>query len=142
MSYKCALKIENRNKSDYYFSLLKEKNKIISIFSNDKDYNIFTVKVSLFIFNFNLSLTINALFFDDEAIYEINQDQGSFNLGTQISRVLYSAIISTVIGFIVEFLALTHKNIIKLRNYKDLNEAKKSIPDLIKKLKIKFILFF
>ena len=142
LSYKNALKIENRNKTNYYFSLLKEKNKIISIFLNDKDYNIQNVKISLFIFNFNLSITINALFFDDEAIYEINQDQGAFNLSTQILRVLYSAIISAFIGFIVEFLAFSHDNIIELRFNKDIDEAEKKVPNLIKKLKIKFIVFF
>ena len=63
LSYKDALQIENRNKSNYYFALLQEKNKIISIFLNEQDYNIYNVKLSLFIFNFNLSMTINALFF-------------------------------------------------------------------------------
>ena len=40
LSYKDALKIEDRNKSDYYYALLKEKNKIISLFLNEQDYNI------------------------------------------------------------------------------------------------------
>ena len=142
LSYKNALKIENRNKSKYYFALLNEKNKIISICLNDKDYNIKTIKMSVFIFNFNLSLTINALFFDDEAIYEINQDEGSFNLGTQISRIIYSAIISAIISFIVELLAFTHNSIIKLRYYKNINKVEENIPKLIKILKIKIILFF
>jgi hypothetical protein len=35
LSYKDALQIENRNKSNYYFALLQEKNKIISIFLNE-----------------------------------------------------------------------------------------------------------
>ena len=142
LSYKYALKIENRNKSEYYFSLLKEKNKIILIFINDTDYNIYSVKISIFIFNFNLTLTINALFFNDEAIYQINQDQGSFNLKTRITRVIYSAIISVMISFVVELIGFTHKNIIKLRNYKDINEAKKSVEGLIKKLKIKYVFYW
>ena len=142
LSYKYALKIENRNKTKYYFSLLKVKNKIVSMFLNDKDYNIQTVKISLFIFSFNLSMVINALFFNDEAIHQINQDQGSFNLSTQILRILYSAIISAVIGFLVDFLALSHDDIIALRNFKNIEEAQKKVPILIKKLKIKFVSFF
>ena len=125
LSYKDALKIEDRNKSDYYYALLKEKNKIISLFLNEQDYNIPQVKLSLFIFSFNLSMTINALFFTDEAIYEINQDNDSFNLSTQISRIIYSAIISALINFIVEILAFSHKNIIKLRYNKNVKDAKK-----------------
>lgn len=142
LSYKNALKIENRNKSDYYYALLKEKNKIISIFLNEQDYNIPQVKMSLFIFFFNLSMTINALFFTDEAIHEINQENGSFNLSTQISRVIYSAIISAVINFIVEFLAFSHKSIIKLRTYNDIKDALNEKKNLIKILKLKYILYF
>ena len=142
LSYDYALKMEDRNKSDFYFSLLREKNKIISIFLNDKDFNIQTVKIALFIFNFNLSLTVNALFFTDEAIYQINQDEGSFKLSTQISRIIYSAVISAVISFLVELLAFTHKSIIKLRYYKDIKIAEDRVPILIRILKIKIMVFF
>ena len=142
LSYKDALKIEDRNKSDYYYALLKEKNKIISLFLNEQDYNIPQVKLSLFIFSFNLSMTINALFFTDEAIYEINQDNDSFNLSTQISRIIYSAIISALINFIVEILAFSHKNIIKLRYNKNVKDAKNEEKNIIKKLKYKYILYF
>ena len=142
LSYYYALRIENRNKSEYYFSLLLVKNKLISIFLNDKDYNIQTIKISLFIFNFNLSFAVNALFFTDEAIYEINQDEGSFNLKTQIRRIFYSEVISTVISLIVELLALTHDSIIKLRYYKNIKKAEGSISKLIEKMKVKIIIFF
>ena len=142
LSYKDALQIETRNKANYYFSLLKEKNPVISIFLNNKDYNVTSVKISLFIFNFNFSLAINALFFDDEAIYEINQDNGSFNLSTQISRILYSALISGFIGYIAELFTFSQDSIIELRNYKDLNEAENKRVKLIKTLKIRYVLFF
>ena len=142
LSYKNALKIEDRNKSDFYFAVLREKNQIISIFLNDKDYNIQTVKISLFIFNFNLSLTINALFFDDKAIYQVNQDDLSFNLSKDIVRILYSTIISTVLCFLVELMAFTHKSIIKIRYYKDINKAKENAQKLIRILKIKIIFSF
>lgn len=142
LDYKYALKIDNRNSGDYYFALLKEKNKIISIFLNNGDFNIQAVKLALFIFNFNLSLTTNALFFNDDAIHQINQDEGSFNLKTQISIVLFSAIISTGIGVIVEFFAQSNKSILNLRNKKDIKEIEKEIPQLIENLILKYKLFF
>ena len=49
------------------------------MFLNDKDYNIQSIKIASFIFDFNLALTINALFYNDEAIYQINQEEGSYN---------------------------------------------------------------
>ena len=63
LPYKYALLIDDRNNSSYYWSLLKQKNKIISIFLNREDYNIISMKISLLIFTFNLSFTVNALFF-------------------------------------------------------------------------------
>ena len=109
LSYKHALDIDKRNRSHSYFSMLKEKNKIISIFLNNKDYNIITVKLSLFLLDFNISLTVNALFFNDQAIYEINQNEGSYDLSTQIISVIYSTLISIILGFLVELLALKIK---------------------------------
>ena len=140
LSYENALQIEDRNKSNYYFALLKEKNKIISIFLNDQDFNIQSVKISSFILDFNLSLTINALFYSDEAIYKINQEEN--NTKYQYSRIIYSAIISGFLSFIIDFLSFTHKNIIELRCYKEIKEVENEIPKLIKKLIVKYILFY
>ena len=141
LSYKNALQIENRNGAEYYFSLLKEKNKIISIFFNDKDYNIQSAKILIFIFDFNLSLTINALFYNDETIYQINQQDGKYNLKLKYARVIYSAIISVIISFIIELLGFSHKSIIKLRYYKKVKDTENEIPKLIKKIKLKYIIF-
>ena len=141
LSYKNALQIEDRNRADFYFSLLKEKNKIISIFLNDKDYNIQSVKILIFIFDFSLSLTINALFYNDETIYQINQEEGKYNLELKYAQVIYSAIISVIISSIIELLGFSHKSIIKLRYYKDVQNVENEIPKLIKKLKIKYVLF-
>ena len=143
LSYENAIEIEDRNKSNYYFALLKEKNKIISMFLNDKDYNIQSIKISTFIFDFGLSLTINALFYDDEAIHQINQENnGDYSLSSQYSRVIYSAIISGFINFIVELLAFSQKKIIGLRNYKEIKEVEEEIPKLIKELKYKTIIYY
>ena len=141
LSYKNALQIENRTGAEYYFALLKEKNKIISIFFNDKDYNIQSAKILVFIFDFNLSLTINALFYNDETIYQINQQDGQYNLKLKIARVIYSSIISIIISFIIELLGFSHKSIIELRYYKKVKETEIEIPKLIKKIKLKYILF-
>ena len=141
LPYKYALRIDNRDNGQYYWSLLKTKNKIISIFLNRNDFNIVYTKVSLFIFSFNLSFTINALFFNDNAIYIINQEENSYNINTEIARIVNSSIISISISFFVENFTLTQSNIIKLRNIKPNNTDKEFTTKLIKKLKIKFVVF-
>ena len=73
------------------------------------------MNISLFILNFNLSFTVNALFYTDEKIQKINQVQGSYNLRIQISSIIYSAIISKFISFLASYLSCTHDNLIKIR---------------------------
>jgi hypothetical protein len=141
LPYKYALKIDNRDKGQYYWSLLKSKNKIISIFLNRNDFNIVYIKVSFFIFSLNLSFTINALFFNDEEIYKINQEENSYNISTEIARIVYSSIISITIGFFVEFFTSTQRNIIKLRNIKPNNLDKEITIQLVRKMKIKFVIY-
>ena len=142
LSYDYALKMEDRNKSDLLFSLLREKNKIISICLKDKDFNNQTVKIALFIFNFNLSLTVNARFFTDESKYQIKKDEGSFNLITQIIRIVNSAIIFKVISYIVELFPFTYNIIIKLKYFEDIKKDEDSMPGLLRILKIKIMAFF
>ena len=136
LDYKYALKIDNRTLSDSYLALLKEKNKLLSIF-NEYDYNIFHTKMILYTFNFNLSLTINALFYNDETIHKINQKEGSYDIKDQISIVLYSTLISTAINFIMEYMSLTRKSIISLREKKSIQEVEDIIPEIISKVKCK-----
>ena len=62
LNYKIALEIDKRKYWEYYWSLLKTKHIIIFTFMNGKDYNVFLIKLSLFIFSFSLYFTVNAFF--------------------------------------------------------------------------------
>ena len=141
LSYNYALKIDNRNRTDYFFSLIKGNIKLLSACLQGKDYNIQLVKYSLFVFEIAFTLTINALFYNDEAIYQINQNNDGDSFFKSNERVFYSTIITGFLNLIIKNLAFTHNNIIKLRFYKDVQEVEKEIPKLITKMKIKYILF-
>ena len=142
LSYENALQIENRDNSNYYFALLKEKNKMISTFLNNNDYNIKSIKISSFILELVLSLTVNALFYSDKIIYQINQEKENISLISKYSRIIYSAIISVFLNNIIELLAFSHKKIIKLKYLKEIKDVEKEIPKLIKILKIKCIMYY
>jgi len=73
-------------------------------------------------------------------LHKILIDKGSFNFIYQIPQILYSSIISGVINSIITFLSLSEKSIIELKKNSFITENK--VKDLIKCLKIKFILFF
>ena len=149
-TYELAIKNDNRSYSQYYFSLILTKHILISTFCNDNDYNIKIIKIDLFIFNFVLYFTINALFFNDNTMHKIYEDKGSFNFIYQLPQILYSSIISGLIGFILKKLALSQDDILEYKSIKrqkkskniKIEELMEKEKDLYKKLKIKFGLYF
>ena len=142
LKYEIALQYDKRNYSQYYISLLKTKHSFISIFFNSTDYNSKIIKLDLFLVNFVLYFTINALFFNDNTMHKIFEDKGDYNFIYQIPQILYSSIISVVLGMILKKAALSEALILRFKKdktNKNLNKREKSLYD---KLKIKFILYF
>ena len=137
--YKDAIKIDKRSYIQYYLSLIKRKQLIIFTFYTKNDYNSRYIKICLFFFYFALSYTVNALFFNDATMHKIYVDHGDFNFIYQITQIIYSAIIISIINIVVTFLSLTEKNILNLKN--DKGNQKEKMKKVKKNLIIKFILF-
>jgi len=140
LSYGEALKADKRTYPQYYFSVLRMRYLLVFTFFSINDYNSRSIKISLFLFNFSLYLTINSLFFSDSTMHKIFIDKGSFNFIYQIPQILYSSIISGVINSIIFYLSLSERSIIELK--KDSFITEKKIKNLINCLKVKFFLFF
>ena len=142
LSYKLALKYDKRNFCEFYLSLLKTKHILIFSFYNSNDYNSKIVKIDLFFICFILFYTVNALFFNDNTMHKIYEDQGSFNIIYQLPQIIYSSLISGVLNILLNFLALSESNILKLKKNKEKKNLNKRITELNNKLSIKFILYF
>ena len=139
LDYKVAILIDKRNYNQYSLSLLKRKHTLIFTFYTINDYNSREIKISLFFFSFALQFTVNLIFFDESTIRRINEDKGAFNLNYQLPRIIYSTLISIILNKVTAFLSLSEKTILEFKNKNSKNETKQ---DVIKKLTIKFILFF
>ena len=74
---------------------------ILFTFLPANDYNIMSLKISLFIVSFSLYFTINAFFFNDEAMHKIYKENGVFDILYQIPQILYSSIIPTIITYTI-----------------------------------------
>ena len=111
---------------------------IIFAFYTSNDYNSRCMKISLFLFSFALCYTVNTLFFDNNTMHKIYIDEGKYNIIYQISNILFSTLISSIISTFLKFLSLSERNIIEIKNNNNLEKNSKS-PKCIN---IKFILFF
>ena len=114
LEYKEAIKYDKRTYMQYYWSLLKKKHLLVFSFLPTNDYNSVILKINLFFFTFSLNYTINALFFTDATMHNIYENNGKLNFIYHIPQILYSTLISVIIGIIIKSLCLTEKDILKL----------------------------
>ena len=140
LDYQDALKLDKRNFCQYYGSLLKYNHPFIFSFIPYNDYNSKIIRLFLFFFSFCIDLTINALFFTDEAMHKIHEEKGQFDFLFQIPQILYSSLISRFINYLIRKLALSQDAIVGLKQERKISKTTKKT--LLRILKFKFILYF
>jgi len=117
-NYKDAKEKDNRTYCQYYISLLKTKHILIFSFFLLSDYNPQITKIYIFFFIFAINYLVSAMFYTDEVIHKIDEDEGSFDLTYQLPIMLYSLIISTVLKIALNASGLYEQNIIEYKNDK------------------------
>ena len=142
LEYYKAIKYDKRTYCQYYYSLLLIKHLFFFTFFNIDDYNIFIIKLALFIFSFSLYFSVNALFFVDKTMHNIYKSEGQLGLLSHIPHIFYSTIISSIISITIKMLALSNKDMLKIKQINNNEKAIKESSILFDKLKIKFNLFF
>ena len=141
-SYKEATNKDKRTFFQLLISIIKTKHLIIFTFFQRNDYNSQIVKICLFFFSFAQYYVINAIFFNDETMHKIYVDEGAFNFIYFIPQIIYSLIISSIINILIKELSLSEKNIVKIKQEKNIEKLNELVPKVMKCLIVKFILFF
>ena len=142
LEYNDAILIDKRTYFQYYWSLLKKDHLILFTILPANDYNLYSLKVALFILSFSLYFTINGFFFTDSTMHKVNQNNGKYEIVSQIPQILYSSIITTIINILLKMLSLSEKNILLLKQEKDLKKTKENSSVIKRCIIIKFIFFF
>ena len=142
LDFKQAINYDKRTYFKYYFSLLKTKHSLIFAFFYNKDYNAQIIKIDLFVFNFVISYTINAFFYNDKTIEQLHNQCGKYDIQYRINNIIFSSLISILLNLILKILALSNDAIIKFKKDKSKKDIGQRDESLKLKLKIKFIFFF
>jgi len=141
--YKDALNIDTRSFFQMYYSLLRQNHLIIFTFFVKNDYNTFLLKFALFLLSLSLFFFMNAIFFKDESLHKIYEDQGKYNILYQIPQILYSTIVSQIISSLLEKLSLSQDEIINIKEKFNLKKKiNQEVKNVIKYITIKCTLFF
>ena len=138
LKYNDALIFDKRTYIQFYLSLLKTKHILFFTLFNSNDYNSLIIKLCIVFFTFGLYYTVNALFYNESSLHEIYLENGEYIFIYQLPKIIYSSIISSVLNIVIKNLSLSEKSIL---NYKRDNSILIK-NNLLKCLKIKFILFF
>ena len=142
LPFEIAILYDKRNYCQYYISLLKTKHSFLFSFFNNIDYNSKIIKIDLFGIGFTLYYTVNALFYNDDTMHNIYENEGSFDIEYQIPKIIYSSLISMVLNTLLKILALSNEGIIYFKGNKTKTNVKKRAQVLRYNLRIKFLLYF
>ena len=142
LNYKEALNYDKRTYCEYYFSLIKAKQILIFSLCNNNDYNSGIIKKYIILQSFAFHYTSNAVFFNDETMHQIVEDEGDYNFSYQIPFILLSVVISTFCQRIFLLLIMTEKDVVKFKDIHDKNLAEKQKEKTIKYINIKYMIFF
>ena len=142
LSYEKALIYDKRTYFQYYCSLLRKKQLILFTFLPANDYNLITIKITLFLLSFSLYFSINGLFFSDDSMHKVFKNNGSYNLKFRIPQLIYSTLISSVINILLKLLSLTEQNIIKLKNETKFIQMMKNSKNVKSQICTKHFVFF
>ena len=140
LGYEMALIYDKRTFTQYYFSLLKKKNLILFTFTPMNDYNLITLKISLFLLSFSLYFTINGFFFSDKTMHRIYLFYE--DLIYQIPYIIYSSVASSLINIILKLFSLSEKDILTIKQEEKYKLAMQKAKGVKKCLIIKFFIFF
>ena len=141
MDYLLAIIIDKRRFIQYYFSLLQKGHILLLTFLDYNDYNIFYLKLILFLFSFSLYFIVNAIFFTDKTMHKIYEDNGAYSFLNKLPQIIYSSLIITLINTLIKYLALSERNLLQIRKIKDKSVFDVESKKVIKCLKLKFNIF-
>ena len=75
-------------------------------------------------------------------MHNVYENKGLFDISYQLPLIVYSSLISMFLGALVQMLGLSNDAISDFKQDKETDDVNERGQKLIKKLKIKFILFF
>ena len=143
ISFQQAIKIDNREFCDLYRSLIKNKQLIMFSFFDFNSYNSPIIKTTIFFLSFIYHYGFNAFFFTDEILDTIFEEEGKYNPLVLVPLAVYSAMITTVfIKLLVDFLVLTEKQVLRIKNEETEEKANDEKKRLMKITIIKLCFFF
>ena len=147
IDYEEAILYDKRSYLKIYWGFLVDSQIILGTFCTDNNLDLFVIKLSFLICNFQISFFLNALFYTDEYISDAYHNDGVLDFFSGLPKSVYSFIVTLIITSLLRMLSSSKSELMKLikekrklNNY--INLIRLKIKKLAKKLVIYFIVVF
>ena len=142
-SYNESIQYDNRTFLQIYWDYLSNKHIIINTFFAEAFLELRLIKIFFYIITIGLDFTLNAIFYNDDYISDVYNNNGKLNFIKAIPKSIYSCIVNFFISFFLKQLSSSKDNFINLiKNIKNVKKYKKFVNKTIFCLKIKLFFFF
>ena len=147
MDYEEAIIYDTRGYLKMYWGFLVDTQIILGTFCTDNHLDLFVIKLSFFIFTFQISFFLNSFFYTDEYISNAYHNNGILEFISGLPKSVYSYIATLITTNLLRILSNSKNelmNLIKanLKYQKYLNLINIKLTKLRNKLIIYFILLF
>jgi len=105
MDYEEAIIYDKRNYLRMNWSFLVESQIILGTFCTENYLNLFVIKLSFFIFTFQISFFLNALFYTDEYVSDAYYNDGVLDFITGLPKSIYSFIATFITTSLLKMLS-------------------------------------
>ena len=147
MDYEYAIIYDKRPYLRIYWAFLVDNQIILGTFCTENYLHLFIIKLSLFVFTFQISFFLNAFFYTDEYISDAYHNNGILDFISGLPKSIYSFVATLIITNLLRMLSTSKYELIrvirrnvKFQNYTNIINIK--LAKLRKKLIIYFILLF
>ena len=100
------------------------------------------IKIDLFCLSLSFYYFINTLFFDENTIHKIYEDQGIYNFIYLAPFISFSFIISHTLSLISKYIFLSERNLYEIKREENIENVYDKMEKAKKCITIKYITFF
>ena len=143
MDYELAIVYVKRSFLRIYWTFLVDTQIILGTFCTENYLNLLVIKLSFFIFTFQISFFLNAFFYTDEYVSDAYHNDGVLDFISGLPKSIYSFIATLITTNLLKMLSNSKSELMQvIRENRKNNNYINLIDIKLKKLKRKLIIYF
>ena len=143
MDYEYAIIYDKRPYLRIYWAFLVDNQTILGTFCTENYLHLFIIKLSFFVFTFQISFFLNAFFYTDEYISDAYHNNGVLDFISGLPKTIYSFVATLIITNLLRMLSNSKEELKRIIRKKNQNkEYVYLIDNKLRKLKHKLYTYF